>query len=103
MVFSSSFRLAYVPHSQCYQPALVPRFTNHFQPSSVILAPHQRGGIIISHVDVLLWIGGSMEIVFGTMMHVYEFPYLWVNSRLMLVTSLQHTDPTTVPTVLNCE
>lgn len=74
-----------------------PRFTNHFQPSSVIFAPHQSGDIILSDVGVLLWIGGliyaSMEFGFGTMMRVYGFPYLWVNSWLVLITFLQHTDP----------
>ncbi|KIM22798.1 hypothetical protein M408DRAFT_279729 [Serendipita vermifera MAFF 305830] len=74
-----------------------PRFTNHFQPSSVIFAPHQSGDIILSDVSVLLWIGGlvyaSMEFGFGTMMRVYGFPYLWVNSWLVLITFLQHTDP----------
>ncbi|KIM22795.1 hypothetical protein M408DRAFT_28437 [Serendipita vermifera MAFF 305830] len=58
-----------------------PRFTNHFQPSSVIFSPQQSGDIILSDVGVLLWIGGlvygSMEFGFGTMMRVYGFPFLW--------------------------
>lgn len=74
-----------------------PRFTNHFQPSSVIFAPHQRDQILLSDVGVLLWIAAlvysSMTFGFGTMMRVYGVPYLWVNSWLVLITFLQHTDP----------
>ena len=74
-----------------------PRFTNHFQPSSVIFANHQRDDVIISDVGVLLWIAAlvyaSCTFGFGTMMRTYGVPYLWVNSWLVLITFLQHTDP----------
>jgi omega-6 fatty acid desaturase / acyl-lipid omega-6 desaturase (Delta-12 desaturase) len=53
--------------------------------------------VLISDVGVLLWIGAivyaSGVFGFGTFMRTYGVPYLWVNSWLVLVTFLQHTDP----------
>jgi omega-6 fatty acid desaturase / acyl-lipid omega-6 desaturase (Delta-12 desaturase) len=74
-----------------------PKMTNHFQPSSVIFAPHQHNQVIISDVGVLLWIGAlaywSMTRGFLEMARIYGVPYLWVNHWLVLITFLQHTDP----------
>jgi omega-6 fatty acid desaturase (delta-12 desaturase) len=71
--------------------------TNHFQPTSVIFAPHQYNQILLSDIGVALWIGGLAAWVytrgFSEVFRLYLVPYLWVNHWLVLITFLQHTDP----------
>ncbi|KIJ10144.1 hypothetical protein PAXINDRAFT_172245 [Paxillus involutus ATCC 200175] len=74
-----------------------PAGTNHFNPGSVIFAPHQRGAVILSNVGILLWMAGLAGSIytfgFLTVFRLYIFPYLWVNHWVVLITFLQHTDP----------
>ena len=65
--------------------------TNHFHPSSVIFAPHQRTQILLSDIGVLIY--WSTVRGFAEMAGIYGVPYLWVNHWLVLVTFLQHTHP----------
>ncbi|KAI0766444.1 delta12-fatty acid desaturase [Trametes elegans] len=71
--------------------------TNHFDPSSVMFRPDQRGQIIISNVGIMLWFAGLFMAInhwgFFEIFRVYLVPYLWVNHWLVMITFLQHTDP----------
>ncbi|KAI0304510.1 fatty acid desaturase-domain-containing protein [Multifurca ochricompacta] len=74
-----------------------PQGTNHFNPGSVIFAPHQFGQIILSDFGILLWIGTLVTCAYhyglSQVFRLYIVPYLWVNHWLVLITFLQHTDP----------
>ncbi|KAN0082600.1 Fatty acid desaturase domain containing protein [Tylopilus felleus] len=74
-----------------------PAGTNHFDPKSVMFAPHQYRSIIVSDVGVLLWLAGIAGSIykfgFWDVFRVYIVPYLWVNHWMVLITFLHHTDP----------
>ncbi|GJJ13290.1 hypothetical protein Clacol_007542 [Clathrus columnatus] len=74
-----------------------PPLTNHLLPGHPLFAPHQRTGVLLSDLGVLLWlsalIGWSVNRGFSEVFRVYVVPYLWVNHWLVLITFLQHTDP----------
>ncbi|KAL7409149.1 hypothetical protein BDY24DRAFT_404117 [Mrakia frigida] len=74
-----------------------PKFTNHFNPDSVIFDKRHRNQIIASDVGIAL-----LFAALGTWTHYRSFaevatyylvPYLWVNHWLVSITFLQHTDP----------
>lgn len=68
-----------------------------FIPGAPLFAPHQRNGILLSDLGVLLWLSAiitwSMQRGFLEMFRIYLVPYLWANHWLVLITFLQHTDP----------
>ncbi|KAI0789816.1 fatty acid desaturase-domain-containing protein [Abortiporus biennis] len=74
-----------------------PSNTNHFNPSSVIFAPHHYGQIVLSDFGILIWLGVLIASInhfgFFEVFRTYLIPYLWVNHWLVLITFLQHTDP----------
>ncbi|KAI0917431.1 hypothetical protein AcW1_007372 [Taiwanofungus camphoratus] len=74
-----------------------PAYSNHFNPSAVMFAPHHRDQIIISDVGIVLWLAAVITSIyyrgFAEVFRVYLVPYLWVNHWLVLITFLQHTDP----------
>ncbi|EIW59149.1 oleoyl phosphatidylcholine desaturase [Trametes versicolor FP-101664 SS1] len=74
-----------------------PKGTNHFNPSSIIFRPDQRGQIIISNVGIMLWAAAIIisAAQFGVLevFRVYFMPFLWTNHWIILITFLQHTDP----------
>ncbi|KAJ7253816.1 hypothetical protein C8J57DRAFT_1518982 [Mycena rebaudengoi] len=77
-----------------------PKGTNHFNPNSILLSPHQRNSVL-SNINVALWPSGLFAAIYA-----YGFatqhpqPVSWneltldkVNHWLVLITFLQHTDP----------
>jgi len=74
-----------------------PAGSNHFNPNSVMFAPHQHGAVVLSDAGILLWMAGLAGSIytfgFLTVFRLYLVPYLWVNHWLVLITFLQHTDP----------
>ncbi|KAJ7246043.1 hypothetical protein C8J57DRAFT_1081951, partial [Mycena rebaudengoi] len=79
-----------------------PKGTNHFNPNSILLSPHQRNSVL-SNINVALWPSGLFAAIyaygFATVFTIYLVPYLWsaassaFNHWLVLITFLQHTDP----------
>ncbi len=76
-----------------------PKGTNHFLPSSKIFEPRHFGMIITSDIALAVVIGSAYA--FGQWMghwtesvKYYYIPYLGVNHWLVMLTYLQHTDPT---------
>lgn len=74
-----------------------PKGTNHFNPDSVIFAPHHYGQIVFSDSGIVIWalaVGMSIyHFGFADVFRLYLVPYLWVNHWLVMITFLQHTDP----------
>ncbi|BEJ16247.1 hypothetical protein CspHIS471_0508520 [Cutaneotrichosporon sp. HIS471] len=75
-----------------------PKTTNHFLPSSVIFRPSHYWQIIWSDIGLILVCAGltywAKMRSFTEMFLVYGIPYLLVNSWIVMITYLQHTDPT---------
>lgn len=74
-----------------------PKWTNHFNPHSVIFDARHFGQIVLSVVGVGavllgLYVWGRHRGFAEVVCH-YVIPYLWVNCWLVSITFLQHTDP----------
>jgi hypothetical protein len=74
-----------------------PRFTNHFNPSSVIFDKRHFRQILASDVGIAILFGvlgtWGYQRGFAEVAKFYLIPYLWVNHWLVSITFLQHTDP----------
>ncbi|KAI8914335.1 fatty acid desaturase-domain-containing protein [Gorgonomyces haynaldii] len=73
-------------------------WTSHFLPKSAIFEPEQANAVVLSNIGlattiaILTYCGqvfGSLNVIF-----FYVVPYLIVNFWLVIITYLQHTDPT---------
>ncbi|CAL1712938.1 unnamed protein product [Somion occarium] len=75
-----------------------PAGSNHFNPNAVMFSPHHYGQIIVSDIGILIWFCAVIASIyhFGIfeVFRTYIVTYLWVNHWLVLITFLQHTDPT---------
>ncbi|UZJ51235.1 hypothetical protein CBS101457_000555 [Exobasidium rhododendri] len=77
-----------------------PKGTNHFDPNSIIFDARHRSQIIMSDVGIALTLSalaawGTMSSGgFGEVFRYYGAAYLWCNHWLVMITYLQHTDPT---------
>jgi len=75
-----------------------PGWANHFMPNSPIFMKKERHLIILSDIGVcaMLYLVYSLSqtYTFAWMLKMYIVPYLIVNFWLVLITLLQHTDPT---------
>ncbi|KAK4698789.1 hypothetical protein P7C70_g7480, partial [Phenoliferia sp. Uapishka_3] len=73
-----------------------PKWTNHFQPSSLLFDARHRQQILLSDAGLLVVIAAltvfSQKFGFGAMVKYYGIPYLAVNHWLVMITYLQHTD-----------
>ncbi|KAL4260648.1 Fatty acid desaturase [Pleurotus pulmonarius] len=75
--------------SKAYPPG-----TNHFNPNSPLFKPSQRNAIIVTNiglgcmVGILCWLGP------GFVARYYLVPYLLTNHWIVMLTYLQHSDPT---------
>ncbi|TIA87652.1 hypothetical protein E3P99_03055 [Wallemia hederae] len=74
-----------------------PKWTNHFNPRSVIFDKRHFGQIVASDVGVAavlagLYVWGKQRGFTEVVFH-YVVPYLWVNCWLVSITFLQHTHP----------
>ncbi|KIP05951.1 hypothetical protein PHLGIDRAFT_107540 [Phlebiopsis gigantea 11061_1 CR5-6] len=74
-----------------------PKWTNHFDPNSVLFKKSQRNKVILSDLGVVLMIcvlqRASMQYGFWPVMKFYGVPWLWVSHWLVMITYLHHTDP----------
>ncbi|KAI5475100.1 hypothetical protein MNV49_001924 [Pseudohyphozyma bogoriensis] len=75
-----------------------PKGTNHFMPSSKIFDARHRQDVLVSDAFLIAMLSGltwiSMKFGVGAMVKYYGIPYLLVNHWLVMITFLQHTDPT---------
>ncbi|KAL6308656.1 fatty acid desaturase-domain-containing protein [Sparassis latifolia] len=74
-----------------------PKWTNHFDPNSILFNPSQRNAVILSNIGIasmiaaLKWalsIWGSAVVI-----KFYVIPWLCVNHWFLMATYLHHTDP----------
>ncbi|KAF8879058.1 delta-12 fatty acid desaturase [Infundibulicybe gibba] len=76
---------------------MYPPGTNHFQPSSPLFKPHERNGIIVSNIGLTamscilyLW---AKEVGVANFAKLYFIPYILTNHWIVMLTYLQHSDP----------
>ncbi|GAA5856556.1 hypothetical protein JCM9279_005497 [Rhodotorula babjevae] len=75
-----------------------PKWTNHFDPSSLVFDARHRNQVLISDAFLVGMVGlltlfGSAMGGFSAVTKYYLVPYLLVNHWLVMITYLQHTDP----------
>ncbi|WRT67740.1 uncharacterized protein IL334_004712 [Kwoniella shivajii] len=74
-----------------------PKWTNHFDPRSIIFKASHAGQVIWSDIGLVIVLAAlgywSYTRSFREMFVVYGIPYLWVHNWLVMITYLQHTDP----------
>lgn len=75
-----------------------PSWTNHFDPKSLIFDARHRMDVLVSDAFLigmftLLTLFGQKMGGFGEVVKYYGIPYLAVNHWLVMITYLQHTDP----------
>ncbi|KAH7868007.1 delta-12 fatty acid desaturase [Lentinula edodes] len=75
-----------------------PPGTNHFSPYSSLFKPHERSGVVMSDIGltfmVYLLYQWTKQVGFGHFFRSYCVPYLLTNHWIVMLTYLQHTDPT---------
>jgi len=75
-----------------------PKWTNHFNPSSVLFTKAQRSAVIISNIGIAFVICGLAysSAVWGLsgVIKYYVIPWVLVSHWVVLITYLQHTAPT---------
>lgn len=76
-----------------------PAGTNHFNPlAKSLYKPSEISQILVSDLGIVLWLCALYTWVqnygWNHMLSYYFVPYLWVNHWLVMITFLQHTDPT---------
>ncbi|BGP18767.1 hypothetical protein JCM10213_004274 [Rhodosporidiobolus nylandii] len=75
-----------------------PSWTNHFEPKSLIFDARHRHQVLISDAFLLgmltlLTVFGNYMGGFAAVVKYYGIPYLYTNHWLVMITYLQHTDP----------
>ncbi|KAJ3925446.1 MAG: delta-12 fatty acid desaturase [Lentinula lateritia] len=75
-----------------------PPGTNHFNPYSPLFKPHERSGVVISDIGLTIMVcilyQWTNKVGFGQFLRLYFAPYLLTNHWIVMLTYLQHTDPT---------
>ncbi|KAJ7484449.1 fatty acid desaturase-domain-containing protein [Mycena latifolia] len=75
-----------------------PKFTNHFDPNSVLFTKAQRNAVVMSNIGLIIVTIALVYSVnifgFSTVMRYYGIPWLGVNHWFTMITYLHHTDPT---------
>lgn len=73
-----------------------PKWTNHFDPNSVLFNPSQRNAVIASNLGIfaMIWAVTYGSTVWGTgeVIKYYMFPWLCVSHWFIMITYLHHTD-----------
>jgi omega-6 fatty acid desaturase (delta-12 desaturase) len=73
-----------------------PKWTNHFDPNSVLFNPSQRNAVIASNLGIFAMIWGVTyaSTVYGTseVIKYYFLPWLCVSHWFIMITYLHHTD-----------
>ncbi|KAJ3259950.1 Delta(12)-fatty-acid desaturase [Boothiomyces macroporosus] len=74
------------------------QWVSHFFPNAPIFDAREYYGVVYSNIGIAMMLGvlGSLIYKFGglAVFAYYGIPYLFVNMWLVLITYLQHTDPT---------
>ncbi|CAE6529509.1 unnamed protein product [Rhizoctonia solani] len=74
-----------------------PRFTNHFDPNSIIFNKSQRRAVIISNCGILAMVLaiylGCQKYGSAAVVKYYGIPWLSVTHWFIMITYLQHTHP----------
>lgn len=75
-----------------------PKWTNHFDPNSVLFSKAQRNAVIISNIGIAAMVLGIIyaSSLYGVsnVIKYYGFPSLEVSHWFIMITYLHHTDPT---------
>ncbi|KAI3607453.1 delta-12 fatty acid desaturase [Moniliophthora roreri] len=75
-----------------------PKWTNHFDPSSVLFTKEQRNAVILSNIGIasMVWAVTYTSSVYGALevIKFYGIPWLAVTHWFIMITYLHHTDPT---------
>ncbi|KAG6834402.1 hypothetical protein H0H93_009832, partial [Arthromyces matolae] len=74
-----------------------PKWTNHFDPNSILFTKAQRNAVIMSNIGIAAMVWGvsyscSTYGVADTIKY-YAFPWLLVSHWFIMITYLHHTDP----------
>ncbi|EKM78346.1 hypothetical protein AGABI1DRAFT_75906 [Agaricus bisporus var. burnettii JB137-S8] len=74
-----------------------PKWTNHFNPRSILFTPSQRNAVMLSNAGILfmIWAVRRASWIFGlgTVIKYYGIPWLLVTHWFIMITYLHHTDP----------
>jgi len=77
---------------------LNPPGTNHWFPSPTLFKRSDRGPIIITNIGLSIWLAFLGVWTYNTSLAIfikyYFIPYLLTNHWIVMITYLQHTDPT---------
>ncbi|KAJ7679639.1 fatty acid desaturase-domain-containing protein [Mycena rosella] len=75
-----------------------PKWTNHFNPNSVLFTKAQRRAVILSNLGLLAMVCGVWQAVeihgAAQVFKYYVIPWLAVTHWFIMITYLHHTDPT---------
>ncbi|KAJ7045130.1 hypothetical protein C8F04DRAFT_941104 [Mycena alexandri] len=75
-----------------------PKWTNHFDPSSIIFNKNQKNAVIMSNLGLLAMIAtlyyAAQVFSFADVVKYYGIPWLCVTHWFIMITYLHHTDPT---------
>ncbi|KAJ3825402.1 delta-12 fatty acid desaturase [Lentinula raphanica] len=75
-----------------------PPGTNHFNPNASLFKPHERSGVVMSDIGLMLMVyilsSWTKQVGLGQFVRLYFIPYLITNHWIVMLTYLQHTDPT---------
>lgn len=74
-----------------------PKWTNHFDPNSILFTPSQRNAVLISNAGIAFMAFAITYAIrlFGiaTVIKYYGIPWLLVTHWFIMITYLHHTDP----------
>jgi len=74
-----------------------PKWTNHFDPNSILFTKAQRGAVIMSNIGIAAMVWGvchsSAIWGAGEVIKYYGLPWLCVSHWFIMITYLHHTDP----------
>ncbi|KAF8220193.1 hypothetical protein L208DRAFT_1382738 [Tricholoma matsutake] len=75
-----------------------PKWTNHFDPNSILFTKAQRGAVIMSNIGIaaMVWGVAHSSAIWGAgeVFKYYGLPWLCVSHWFIMITYLHHTDPT---------
>ncbi|KAH9475531.1 Delta(12) fatty acid desaturase [Psilocybe cubensis] len=74
-----------------------PKWTNHFDPNSILFTKAQRNVVIISNIGIAAMVYGVVHFssIYGAgeVIKYYGIPWLLVSHWFIMITYLHHTDP----------
>lgn len=74
-----------------------PKWTNHFDPNSILFTPAQRTTVLISNAGIAFMTFAvtyaSKHFGFAVVLKYYGIPWLFVSHWFIMITYLHHTDP----------